>query len=105
METFTSNIAKNIGITPVTLHTATTTTFLLGCNVANLLAAELPIDIWIERAGVVVYLIKSGRVVADRNFEVIQSKTILNIGDILKAVASVPNAFDITLSYLYGVNV
>lgn len=103
MEIFNSNLVNNIGINPVILHTTTATTVLLGCNVANLLHADLPIDIWIDRAGVVVYLIKAGRVDANRNFEVIQSKTVLKIGDVLKASATVPNAFDITLSYIYGV--
>lgn len=104
MESFKNTVSKNIGTTPVSLMTASATAVLVGCNVANLVTVDLPVDIWIDRAGTVVYLIKAGRVTASKNFEVIQGKTVLEVGDVLKAVATTPNAFDIILSYLSGVN-
>lgn len=101
---FDSVVTSEIGITPVTLYTATVKTILIGCSVSNLTTATLPLDVYISRGVNTSYVCKGKRIELGDNYEVVQKgKFVLNPGDIIVAKTLKEQGFSALVSVLKGV--
>lgn len=102
--TFKNSFAKSVGTSPATVYTcpAATQTTLIGISVANTSASPITTDVYLTSSAVDYYLIKSGVVPVGGSLVVAggDQKVVLEVGDILKVVASAASSADCVASYL-----
>jgi len=105
MSAFANVSATGVGTTPVTLYTATEKTVVIGCNASNVTNQIVPVSIILNDGANDIYIKKNFRIENGFNDEVMKgNKIVLEIGDSLKASASIDSSVDIVLSLLTGVN-
>lgn len=105
MASFKSTATRNLGTTPVAIHTATSPSVVIGLNAANIFASELPIDILHRRSSNDTYILKQFRVGPGETEELMRgNKIVLETGDQLVASTAMANGFDILVSVLEGVS-
>jgi hypothetical protein len=104
MANFSNAKANLVGTTPVTLVDADVATVISGCSVANRHASTTSVSLYVENNSEVYYITKNRAIDGGHNFEAISgNKIFLQAGDVLKAVGSTPDSFDIILSVLDGI--
>ena len=104
MATFSNSKANLVGTTPVTLIDVEVATVISGCSVANRHASTTSVSLYVENNSEVYYITKNRAIDGGHNFEAISgNKIFLQAGDVLKAVGSTPDSFDIILSVLDGI--
>lgn len=102
--TFKNSVAKNVGISPVTVYTcpAATQTTMIGISVANTSASPITTDVYITSSGTDYYLVKTATVAVGGALVVAggDQKVVLEVGDALKVVMSAASSADCFASYL-----
>ena len=105
MSAFANVSATSVGITPITLYTATEKTVVIGCNVSNIIGQIVPVSLTLNDGVNDIYIKKDFRIENGFNDEVMKgNKIVLEVGDSIKASASIDSSVDIVLSLLTGVN-
>ena len=101
---FTSSMAKDVGITATSIYTATalSQTTLIGMTVANVAVSPIQIDVFITRSAVDYYIVKSADVPVGGSICLIggDQKVVLIPTDIVKVKSSVAASADVVLSML-----
>jgi len=104
VSSFITASAKDVGTTPVTVYTATETTVLIGCNVANTLNTITPVDIIYNDGTNDYYIRKNYRIENGFNEEVMKgNKIVLVIGNTISVKSGIDASVDVVLSLLSGV--
>lgn len=101
---FNNALTSGVGTAEATLYTAAGKAILVGCNLANVTKATLPVTVRVKRGSNYTSIITNKRVENGENFEVMRgNKLVLVAGDSVVATAGDDSAFDIILSLLEGV--
>jgi hypothetical protein len=104
MANFSNAKANLVGTTPVTLIDAEVPTIISGCSVANRHGSTTSVSLYVENDNEIYYIVKSRAVDGGHNFEAVSgNKIFLQAGDLLKAVGSTTDSFDILVSTLDGI--
>jgi hypothetical protein len=104
VSSFITASAKDVGTTQVTVYTATETTVLIGCNVANTTSTIVPIDILYNDGSNDYYIRKNFRVENGFNEEVMKgNKIVLVAGNTISVKSGLDASVDVVLSLLSGV--
>jgi hypothetical protein len=104
MANFSNAKANLVGTTPVTLVDADVATVISGCSVANRHGSTTSVSLYVENSLEIYYITKNRPIDSGHNFEAISgNKIFLQAGDVLKAVGSTADSFDIIVSVLDGI--
>jgi hypothetical protein len=104
MADFKSTATRQIGSTPVTIHSASADTVVVGVSASNIYGSELPINIMHKRSSINTYILRDFRVGPGETKELMQgNKIVLQSGDELLAQTSLADGFDTVVSVLEGV--
>jgi len=103
---FKSYSKPSIGVTPVTLLTATQKTIIIGLTVSNIYGSVMPVTIKLNKpGGISTHIAKAKRVESGTYLDLmLGNKLVVEVGDTLTAFAGDTAAFDITISTLEGVS-
>jgi hypothetical protein len=103
--TQTSYLNSAVGTSPATILTASATTALVGCQVANISGAAITVDVYITRSATNFYLIKGATIPVGGALALIGGdvKHFLLNGDALKCVSSAASSADFVTSAAVGV--
>jgi hypothetical protein len=102
--TFTSYLNKNVGVTAATITTgaASAQTTVIGLCCANTTSTAVTVDVFITRSAVDYYIVRNATVPQGGSLVAVggDQKLVLNVGDVLKAVASTATCIDVVTSAL-----
>ena len=100
--TFKNYFARNVGTSANTVLTATTSTTVIGCTVANKLASAVSATIEVNSSSVDYCLIKNAPILNGSSLVPIggEQKLVLEVGDSLKVTANTASAVDVIVSVL-----
>lgn len=98
MNVFKNYTSASTGTTPVTVYTvpASTTTVMIGCNLANTTASQILVDVQV--AG--VYLVKDAAIPAGAGLSVLDGKIILEATDTIVVTSDTLTSCDVIVSIL-----
>jgi len=96
--TFKNYTSASVGTSPVTTYTvpASTTSVMIGCNIANTTGAQITVDV--QAAG--VYLVKGVPVPAGAALSVLDGKIILETADTIVVTSDTATSCDVIASVL-----
>lgn len=96
--TFKNYTAAGIGTSAATIYTtpASTTSVTIGCNLANVTASTIVVDV--QCAG--VYLVKDVSIPSGASLSVLDGKLILEAGDTVVVTSDTVSSCDVILSVL-----
>jgi len=96
--TFKNYTSASVGTSPVTTYTvpASTTSVMIGCNIANTTGAQITVDV--QAAG--VYLVKGVPVPAGSALSVLDGKIILEAADTIVVTSDTATSCDVIASVL-----
>lgn len=103
---FENAIASAVGTTASVVYTCPVDkkSILIGCNVANVTGAILPVSLILRQDSAETYIVKNLRVGNGESVELMKgNKLVLQAGDELLAVSADSAAFDVIASILVGV--
>jgi len=101
MATFSNFKQNSVGTSVVTLLTADSPTIITGCSIANINGSTTSVSLYVQEASEIYYVAKNRSIDGGHSFEAISgNKLFLKTGDILKAVSSTDDSFDIIVSVL-----
>jgi hypothetical protein len=102
--TFKSYFNKNVGTSAATVYTcpSSTQTTVIGLSVANTTTSPITCDAYITRSSVDYYLIETATVPVGASLVIVggDQKVVLQVGDVLKVVASAASSADVVCSLL-----
>jgi hypothetical protein len=102
--TFKSYFNKNVGTSAATVYTcpSSTQTTVIGLSVANTTTSPITCDAYITRSSVDYYLIETATVPVGASLVIVggDQKVVLEVGDVLKVVASAASSADVVCSLL-----
>ena len=104
--TFKNYTSASVGTGATTTYTvpSSTTSVMIGCNLANKTGSFLPVSLILRKSTGDAYIVKDKRVGNGENEEVMKgNKIILLPGDQLISISVDANAFDAIASILSGV--
>lgn len=96
--TFKNYTSSSVGTSAVTTYTvpASTTSVMIGCNLANTTASQVAVDVQV--AG--VYLVKGAPIPANSALSVLDGKIILETTDTVVATSDTATSVDVIVSVL-----
>jgi hypothetical protein len=101
---FKSYYNKSVGTSAVTVYTcpSSTQTTVIGLSVANTTTSPITCDAYITRSSVDYYLIETATVPVGSSLVIVggDQKVVLQVGDVLKVVASAASSADVVCSLL-----
>jgi len=97
---FERNIARNIGVSAVTIFTADSDDAVVGINLANVTASQINVSVFVTNSGDDYYLVKNAPIPASSALQVLDggAKFVLQSGDALKVQSSVAASIDAWIS-------
>jgi hypothetical protein len=102
--TFKSYFNKSVGTSAATVYTcpSSTQTTVIGLSVANTTTSPITCDAYITRSSVDYYLIETATVPVGASLVIVggDQKVVLQVGDVLKVVASAASSADVVCSLL-----
>ena len=102
--TFKSYFSKSVGTSAATIYTcpSSTQTTVIGLSVANTTTSPITCDAYITRSSVDYYLIETATVPVGASLVIVggDQKVVLEVGDVLKVVASAASSADVVCSLL-----
>jgi hypothetical protein len=102
--TFKSYFSKSVGTSAATVYTcpSATQTTIIGLSVANTTTSPITCDAYITRSLVDYYLIETATVPVGASLVIVggDQKVVLEVGDVLKVVASAASSADVVCSLL-----
>jgi len=106
--TFKLKTDTAVGTTLTSVYTVptSTTTVMIGAVLANIIAAQIKVDVKIVTASSSgenaddVYLVKDLPIPNGSSFELIEGKVVLETGDIVKVESDTASSLDVALSVL-----
>lgn len=104
---FENAIASGVGATDTVVYTCPIDkkSVLIGCNVANITGAILPVSLILRQDSADTYIIKNLRVGNGENVELMKgNKLVIQAGGQLVAISAANDAFDVIASILVGVS-
>lgn len=104
---FTRSIARNIGTSASTLRTADSNDTVIGIRLANVVATQILVDVYVTSGGNDYYLIKQVPIPAGSSLELLDggAKFVLASGDALKVVSDTATSCDAWVSVIDTVSV
>ena len=104
---FTRSIARNVGTSASTLRTADSNDSVIGVRLANVVATQILVDVYISSGGNDYYLIKDAPIPAGSSLELLDggAKFVLISGDALKVVSDTATSCDVWVSVVDSVSV
>jgi hypothetical protein len=104
---FTRSIARNIGTSASTLRTADSNDSVIGIRLANVVATQILVDVYVTSGGNDYYLIKQVPIPAGSSLELLDggAKFVLASGDALKVVSDTATSCDAWVSIIDTVSV
>lgn len=104
---FTRSIARNIGTSASTLRTADSNDTVIGIRLANVVATQILVDVYVTSGGNDYYLIKQVPIPAGSSLELLDggAKFVLASGDALKVVSDTATSCDTWVSVIDTVSV
>jgi|TARA_R110000824_G_C14829558_1_gene637715 FKBP-type peptidyl-prolyl cis-trans isomerase 2 len=90
-----------------TVFTANTTDAVIGIRMANITAAAVTVDVWVNVAGATIrYIVKSLSIPPASSVEIVQggAKFVLNSTDVLMATTSGTSAVDMITSVVDAIS-
>lgn len=104
---FTRNIAREIGTSASTLRTADSNDSVIGIRLANIVATQILVDVYVTSGGSDYYLIKDVPIPAGSSLELLDggAKFVLANGDALKVVSDTATSCDAWVSVIDSVSV
>tara|TARA_Y200000002_G_C22261844_1_gene488288 strand:- start:232 stop:558 length:327 start_codon:yes stop_codon:yes gene_type:complete len=99
-QNFRRYIARNVGTSSVTLHTANSYDTLIGIAVANTTSSEIKVDVFINDGSNNYYLIKSAPIQSGGTLQIIDggAKYVIQSADIVKVVSNTASSCDVWVS-------
>ena len=96
--TFKNYTSASVGTGATTVYTvpASTTSIMMGCNLANRTASQIAVDVQV--AG--VYLVKGAPIPANSALSVLDGKIILEAADTVVVTSGTASSADVILSVL-----
>lgn len=96
--TFKNYTSSSVGTSAVTTYTvpASTTSVMIGCNLANTTASQVAVDVQV--AG--VYLVKGAPIPANSALSVLDGKIILETTDTVVTTSDTATSVDVIVSVL-----
>jgi hypothetical protein len=96
--TFKNYTSASVGTSPVTTYTvpASTTSVMIGCNIANTTGSQISIDVQV--AG--VYLVSGAPIPANSSLSVLDGKIILETTDTVVITSNTATSCDVIVSVL-----
>ncbi len=99
--TFKRAVNANIGTTLETVHTATTTTVVIGLTLSNVTGSSITASVQLVTGTESPYIIKNIPIPTGSSVEIMGgNKTVLHNGDIVKVSGSAATSVDATISYM-----
>lgn len=104
---FERNIAREIGTSASTLRTANSNDTVIGIRVANIVATQILIDVYVTSGGADYYLIKDAPIPSGSSLELLDggAKFVLVSGDVLKIESDTATSADAWVSVIDTVSV
>lgn len=96
--TFKNYTSATVGTSETTVYTvpASTTSVMIGCNVANVTAATINVDVKLGT----IYIVKGAPVPSNSALSVLDGKIILEAAETIKVTSDTASSADIILSVL-----
>jgi len=100
--TFKNYASANVGTSPVSVLTATTSTTVIGYTCANTTNAGVQVSIQVTLGGTDYYLVKNAVVPVGGALIPVggDQKLVLETNDVIKVTSSVDNSVDVIISVL-----
>jgi len=106
-QNFRRYIARNTGTSPATIFTADSYDTVIGIRCANVHASSSAnVDVYINDGSNDYYLIKNAPIPAGSSLELVDggAKFVVDTGDVLKVVSSVPSSIDTWVSVVDAIS-
>ena len=106
-QNFRRYIARNTGTSPATIFTADSYDTVIGIRCANVHASSSAnVDVYINDGSNDYYLIKNAPIPAGGSLELVDggAKFVVDTGDVLKVVSSVPSSIDTWVSVVDAIS-
>lgn len=96
--TFKNYTALAVGVTPTTVYTvpASTSTVVIGLNIANIESSQITVDVKVAGA----YIIKDAPIPAGSALSVLDGKIVMEATDIVEVTSNTAISADVILSVL-----
>ena len=99
---FKNYFAASVGTTANTVLTATTSTTVIGCSIANKTAAAITASVQVNSSSVDYYLIKDAPILSGGSLIPVggEQKLVLENGDSFKVTSNTASSVDVIVSVL-----
>ena len=103
---FERNIARQIGTSATTLRTANSDDALVGISLANIVATQILVDVYITSSANDYYLGKDISIPSGASLQLLDggAKVVLQNGDALKIVSDTANSLDAWVSVVDSIS-
>ena len=97
---FERNIARNVGTSAVTMHTANSDDALIGINIANVTTTQILMDVFINDGSNDYYIIKDAPIPVGSALQVLDggAKVVMQNNDVLKVQSDTASSADVWVS-------
>ena len=99
-QNFRRYLARNVGTSAVTLHTANSYDTVIGIALANTTSSEIKVDVILNDGSNDHYIIKSAPIHTGGALQIIDggAKYVIESGDVLKVVSDTASSLDVVVS-------
>ena len=103
---FERYIQRNVGTSPVTVHTSNSDDAIISVRCANTTTSTISIDVYINDGSNDYYLIKNAPIVSGGSLELIDggSKIVMLNNDVLKAKSDTASSLDVWASFVDAIS-
>ena len=99
-QNFRRYIARNVGTSAVTLHTADSYDTVIGIALANTTSSEIKVDVYVNDGSNDYYLIKNAPIQSGGTLQIIDggAKYVIQSADVIKVVSNTASSCDVWVS-------
>ena len=99
-QNFRRYLARNVGTSAVTLHTANSYDTLIGIALANTTSSEIKVDVILNDGSNDHYIIKSAPIQTGGALQIIDggAKYVIESSDVIKVVSDTASSLDVVVS-------